>query len=357
MTTHKFISQNSNDLSSIEDKSVNLIITSPPYPMIEMWDEIFSKQDPSIKEALNTGDGNVAFSKMHEVLNSVWNECDRVLKDNGFVCINVGDATRTINDDFQLYSNHTRIIDFFISKGYSVLPDVHWRKQSNSPNKFMGSGMYPAGAYVTYEHEYILIFRKGGKRVFKGSEKILRQKSAFFWEERNIWFSDLWEIKGVSQSITKTKATRDRNASFPFEIPYRLINMYSVEGDTVLDPFAGLGTTSIACMVSNRNSIGVDIDNEIVNLALDNMNIDISTANEFIHNRIKKHLSFIDSLQDDKKAKCYKNEPHGFPVKTRQETAIEIDQLSEIKKITNGYECIYTKYNPSSFPEQMTFSI
>lgn len=357
MTKHNILNMDSSNMTQIPNKTVDLVITSPPYPMIEMWDDIFSQQNPSIKECLENGDGYSAFSKMHEILNKVWDECDRVLKDNGFICINIGDATRTIEDDFQLFSNHTKIIDHFLQKGYSVLPDIHWRKQSNSPNKFMGSGMYPAGAYVKYEHEYILIFRKGGKRVFKGEEKELRQKSAYFWEERNIWFSDLWEIKGVSQAITNSKSTRNRNASFPFEIPYRLINMYSVEGDTVLDPFAGLGTTNIACMISNRNSIGVDIDPEIINLAIDNMNIDINKANDYIHSRLKKHESFIDSLPEENKAKCYNNEMHGFKVKTRQETAIEINQLSYISKTSSGYECQYTKYNPDSYPEQLTLAL
>ena len=193
---------------------------------------------------------------MHNMLNDVWKECDRVLKDGGFVCINIGDATRTINNKFQLYPNHAKIIEFFSSIGYSVLPDIHWHKQSNAPNKFMGSGMYPAGAYVTYEHEYILIFRKGNKRTFQRQEKYLRQKSAYFWEERNIWFSDLWNIKGTMQRMSgASKIVRNRNASFPLEIPYRLINMYSIEGDTVLDPFFGLGTTGIASIISNRNSI------------------------------------------------------------------------------------------------------
>lgn len=85
----------------------------------------------------------------------------------------------------------------------------------------------------------------------------------FFWEERNVWFSDLWEIKGASQVILSSKAGRSRSASFPLEIPLRLIYMYSAEGDTVLDPFAGFGTTNIACMITNRNSIGFELDNEI----------------------------------------------------------------------------------------------
>ena len=354
MTTHLLLSQNSSNLKELDDKSVNLIVTSPPYPMIEMWDEIFSEQDPTIKDALLAGNGNTAFFKMHDLLNAVWDECDRVLKDNGFACINIGDATRTIDGDFRLYSNHTRIIDYFLNKGYSVLPDIHWRKQSNSPNKFMGSGMYPAGAYVTYEHEYILIFRKGGKREFKGSQKELRQKSAFFWEERNIWFSDLWEIKGASQTIAKSKDTRERNASFPFEIPYRLINMYSAEGDTVLDPFTGLGTTNLAAMASNRNSIGVDIDSELLCLAVENMKKSKATLNSIIDNRISNHLRFIDSLSDEKTDKCYRNNHHDFLVKTRQEIEIAIDKIANIEITPNGCTCSYEPYtSPRSF-EQLT---
>ncbi len=353
MTKHIVLTANSNNMPELADKSVNLIVTSPPYPMIEMWDEMFSVQDSVIAECLEKGDGQGAFRKMHCLLNDVWKECDRVLKDNGFICINIGDATRTINGDFQLYSNHSKIIECFLNMGYSVLPDIHWRKQSNAPNKFMGSGMYPAGAYVTYEHEYILVFRKGGKRVFKGQEKALRQKSAFFWEERNVWFSDLWDIKGTSQSIISTKAVRNRNASFPLEIPYRLINMYSAEGDTVLDPFLGLGTTSIACMISNRNSVGVDIYPEIISLALNNMNISVDYANRYIETRIRNHLDFIKALPKEKKEKCYQNKPHGFEVKTRQETAIEIEQLESIDRIENGYICKYRKFKPEPIAEQL----
>ncbi|HHY82015.1 MAG TPA: site-specific DNA-methyltransferase [Clostridiales bacterium] len=341
MTKHQIIIGDSKNIKQIPNKSVHLIITSPPYPMIAMWDEIFSRQDPEIKMFLEDGEGIKAFYRMHELLNRTWDECDRVLVDNGFVCINIGDATRTINGDFQLYSNHTQVISYFLGKGYSVLPDILWRKQSNAPNKFMGSGMYPAGAYVTYEHEYILIFRKGGKRLFKGTERELRQKSAFFWEERNVWFSDLWEIKGTSQVISAPKTSRDRSAAFPFEIPYRLVNMYSIEGDTVLDPFAGLGTTNLACMAAKRNSIGVEIDPDIADLALQNIAVPADVLNAVIDSRIKRHLDFIDSLPNDKRERCYKNGPHGFNVKTQQETAIKLDRVSSVTKEENTVICHY----------------
>jgi len=338
MTTHKVIIGNSNFLSNITDESVDLIVTSPPYPMIEMWDAIW---DTTTKELLYSGNGYEAFIHMHNILNSVWEECDRVLKSGGFVCINIGDATRTIDSNFQLYPNHAKVIEYFSAMGYSVLPDIHWRKQTNSPNKFMGSGMYPAGAYVTYEHEYILIFRKGGKRTFSGREKELRQKSAYFWEERNVWFSDLWDIKGIGQTIAASKPTRSRNASYPLEIPYRLINMYSVEGDTILDPFFGMGTTGIAAMISNRNSIGVEIDSDVAELALDAMDITVDSCNQYIMERLLRHIEFINSLPNEKRAKLYHNIPHGFDVKTRQEIAIHIEQLKSIEWIDTGYVCKY----------------
>ena len=341
MTEHKILIGDSKCLTEIKDQSVHLIVTSPPYPMIEMWDEMFINQDSSINDSLSAGKGMDAFQKMHKLLDQTWAECDRVLIENGFVCINIGDATRTIDGNFQLYSNHTRIIEYFLSKGYCVLPDIHWRKQSNAPNKFMGSGMFPAGAYVTYEHEYILIFRKGNKREFNGNAKKLRQKSAFFWEERNVWFSDLWDIKGTSQIIQASKASRDRSAAFPFEVPYRLVNMYSAEGDTVLDPFAGLGTTNLACMTANRNSVGVEIDPGIAKLAKENISVTPEILNGVIEARLGKHLDFINSLPAEKRERCYINQPHGFAVKTKQEVNIKIDKVAAIEAKDSVIRCSY----------------
>lgn len=143
-----------------------------------------------------------------------------------------------------------------------VLPDIHWHKPTNAPNKFMGSGMYPPCAYVTYEHEYILVFRKGGNRKFTNAEKSIRHNSAYFWEERNIWFSDLWEIKGTTQKLKKG-TSRARSAAFPFELAYRLVNMYSMKYDLVYDPFSGTGTVTKAAIASERNI--VDINKHISN--------------------------------------------------------------------------------------------
>ena len=258
-TQHEWIWGDARDMSAIADESVHLIVTSPPYPMIAMWDAVFGEMNPKINGLLEDNRGHDAFIAMHDALNQCWRECYRTLIDGGLACINIGDATRSIGGHFALYPNHAAIVTALQSIGFTILPDILWRKPSNAPNKYMGSGMLPAGAYVTYEHEYVIIARKGGKREFKSQEdKSNRRKSAFFWEERNAWFSDLWQGLAGSRQTMATNVVRERSAAFPFELPERLILMHSVYGDTVLDPFMGTGTTAAAAMRHGRNSIGIE---------------------------------------------------------------------------------------------------
>ena len=341
---HNIYISSSQNMSCIEDESVDLVVTSPPYPMIEMWDEILTLQNPKIGVALLNNPSD-AFEMMHQELDKVWRECYRLLKDGGMMCINIGDATRTINKEFQLYNNHTRIVNACISFGFTNLPNIIWRKQTNAPNKFMGSGMLPCGAYVTLEHEWILVFRKGGKRDYKhADEKQLRRESSFFWEERNKWFSDLWEIKGVKQRISNSQ-TRERNASYPLEIPFRLINMYSQQGDIVLDPFLGMGTTTIAAMMSQRNSVGVEIDAKLLPYIFDNIDgISTKMVNEAIYQRYINHLEFVRERESLGREVKYYNEDLKCKVMTSQETDMNIHFLQSIIKCHNktiGYECKY----------------
>ena len=252
-TRHEIQFADARLMSAVGDDTVDLVVTSPPYPMIEMWDEQFAAVDPRIGAAVSEQDGVRAFERMHSALDEVWSECHRMLRPGGLACINIGDATRKIGGEFRLFANHSRILQKLASLGFSILPDILWRKPTNAPNKFLGSGMLPAGAYVTYEHEYILIVRKGGLRRFSSADKARRRRSAFFWEERNAWFSDVWvDLVGTRQLLGNTEAddleARARSAAFPFELAYRLIQMHSLIGDTVLDPFLGTGTTTAAAI-------------------------------------------------------------------------------------------------------------
>ena len=338
-TRHRLVLGNATDLSCIQPRSVNLVVTSPPYPMIQMWDEIFSGQDSNIRRALKCGNGTVAFELMHRLLDKVWDEVDRVLTPGGICCINIGDATRTIDEQFALYPNHQRIQHKFLELGHNCLPSILWRKVTNSPNKFMGSGMMPPSAYVTLEHEWILIFRKGAKRKFQTvAEKNNRLSSSFFWEERNRWFSDVWLFPGTSQTLNG-KTVRSRSGAYPFEIPYRLINMFSVKHDNVLDPFVGTGTTSFAAIASERNSIGIEICSNLLQCILDQLNTEnVVSLNNYIHQRLEKHKHFVTNYSKPLK---HVNSHHDIAVVTRQEEHISLKEIQGLQIGRSEIEASY----------------
>jgi modification methylase len=346
-TTHKLIISDSRNLTQLANESIDLVVTSPPYPMIQMWDQAFASMSKDVKSALAAHDGNTAFEAMHLELDKVWAELKRVIKPGSFACINIGDATRNFGARFQLYPNHSRIIHAFKNLGFDMLPAILWRKQTNAPNKFMGSGMLPAGAYVTLEHEFILVFRKGPKREFESTaEKARRMQSAFFWEERNKWFSDVWDFKGASQELD-AKEIRSRSAAYPLELAYRLINMYSLYDDIVLDPFIGTGTTSLAAIACGRKSVGVEIDISLAKFAIDREKSFREKANEIISDRILRHREFVDSRNQLKGPLKYNNSHLNLPVFTRQETQLQVFRVKETSKI-NDFEinALYEPFGP-----------
>lgn len=336
-------------LESIETESVDLVLTSPPYPMIEMWDQVFIQQNPKIKGSLSHNNGDESFELMHKELDEVWRECYRVLNHGGLMCVNIGDATRKLGSDFQLYTSHSRILQFCRSLGFQNLPNILWRKQTNAPNKFMGSGMLPPGAYVTLEHEYILILRKGGKREFKTDrEKELRRESAYFWEERNTWFSDIWyDLKGVTQDLNHEKL-RERSGAFPFELAYRIINMFSIKNDVILDPFLGTGTTSIAAMIAERNSIGFEIDRHFEDIIAERISKLVPFGNAIIHKRLRDHLEFVQQRLDQGKQFKNQNKHYKFPCISRQETELILFDIQNVEKIDDGR--VHVDY--SSHPQE-----
>ncbi|PID40296.1 MAG: modification methylase [Proteobacteria bacterium] len=342
-TEQHVIFADSAKMSDIDPETIHLVVTSPPYPMIEMWDEIFCHRLTTAK-ALKQGDGRRAFELMHAQLDKVWREMWRVLVPGGIACINIGDATRTLKDEFSLYPNHSRVLNAMLGLGFSNLPNILWRKQTNAPNKFMGSGMMPNGAYVTLEHEYVLVFRKGGKRLFKTiEEKNNRRQSAYFWEERNQWFSDVWmDLKGTRQKIGD-KELRQRSGAFPLELAYRLVNMFSVMGDTVLDPFMGTGTTLAATAASGRNGVGYELDAAFAKLIGENCWQSVATGTRRIAERLDAHLRFVGDRQETGKPIKHTNTVYGFPVITRQETEMMLPTPATVHE--TGKNCWQIDYD------------
>ncbi|PIE71171.1 MAG: modification methylase [Deltaproteobacteria bacterium] len=332
-TTHQVMFEPATAISQLTDASVDLVVTSPPYPMIAMWDACFTDLDPAINSLLKREQGLPAFHRMHDQLKAVWTQMVRVMKPGAFACINIGDAARTLDKTFTLYPNHARIITDLLDLKLTPLPAILWRKPTNAPNKFMGSGMLPAGAYITLEHEYILIFRKGDKRVFATpAEKIQRRQSAIFWEERNTWFSDVWfGLIGTRQKLGDKEA-RKRSGAFPFELAYRLINMFSVYGDTVLDPFLGTGTTSAAAIATGRSSIGMEIDPNLKSAIREALTLAPDTALDRLTQRIYEHTAFIAERIQAGKSFKHQNAVYQIPVMTAQEKELTLYAPAPVPK-------------------------
>jgi len=234
-------------MNEVADVSVHLVVTSPPYPMVAIWDDFFAEASAD------------SYDEMHDYLNKVWCEVERVLVPGGMACINIGDATRSMNEIFHLYPNHSRTIENFEKLGFVTLPYVLWKKPTTKPHykgkgAFLGSGFLPPNAYVTLDMEYILIFRKGSPRRFAPKDP-QRYESKFTKKQRDEWFSQVWTVQGARQRVDGFER---RVAAFPEEIPRRLIRMFSILGDTVLDPFLGSGTTLKIAIDHERKFVGYE---------------------------------------------------------------------------------------------------
>ncbi len=246
--------------------------------MIQMWDKQFCDLYPRIAELWNLLEASpkdetvmAIYNAMHEELAKTWTETYRVLVDGGIACINIGDATRTLNGKFRVFPNHARIIETCEQVGFTTLPYILWKKPTTKPmykgkGAYLGSGFLPPNAYVTMDCEFILLFRKGNLRKFPSKDPN-RDGSQLTKQQRDEWFSQIWQVTGTRQTLNELAR---RTAAFPQEIAARLIRMFSVKGDTVLDPFLGSGTTTMEAEKHERNSVGYETDQNLLSVILKN---------------------------------------------------------------------------------------
>ena len=250
MSEHKIIFGDSRSMKVIPDKSVQLIITSPPYWQLKDYGS----------------DSQIGFNDSYEDyinnLNLVWKECNRVLSDGCRLCINIGDqfARSVYYGRYKVIPIRTEIIRFCEALGLDYMGAVIWQKtttmNTSGGGAIMGSFPYPRNGILKMDYEFILIFKKLGKPLKVVDEQ--KKKSAMSKEEWNEYFSSHWFFPGVKQN--------GHIAMFPEELPKRLIKMFSFVGETVLDPFAGSGTTMLAASNLDRNSIGYEINRDFKSL-------------------------------------------------------------------------------------------
>jgi len=247
MQKNKFllIIGDSRQMPEIKDESIGLIVTSPPYWHIKDYG---NNKQIGYKSDLHT---------YLKDLYLVWKETFRVLKEGRRLVINIGDQFLRTKEYglHKVVPIHAEIIIQCEQIGFDYMGSIIWQKISNTRTtggaSIMGSYPYPPNGMVTYDYEYILIFKKPSKKREKIDKKIkdLSKMSKEEWKE---YFRGHWNIPGVRQ--------KEHIAMFPEEIPRRLIKMYSFVGDTVLDPFMGSGTTAKVSLELNRNVIGIELN-------------------------------------------------------------------------------------------------
>jgi DNA modification methylase len=243
-THHRIIIGDSRCMKEVPNESVHLVVTSPPYWQLKDY-----------------GNGRqIGFSDSYEEyinnLNLVWNECHRVLHQGCRLCVNIGDqfARSVYYGRYKIIPIRTEIIKFCESAGFDYMGAIIWQKvttcNTTGGATIMGSFPYPRSGILKLDYEFILIFRKYGSPP--AASKEVKEQSKLSIEEWNLYFSGHWNFPGEKQ---------DKHlAMFPEELPKRLIRMFSFVGDTVLDPFLGSGTTSLAAKHLSRHSVGYEIN-------------------------------------------------------------------------------------------------
>lgn len=255
MTEHKIIFGDSRSLNQIKDKSVQLIITSPPY-----W----QLKDYGTEDQIGFND---SYEEYINNLNLVWKECNRVLADGCRLCINIGDqfARSVYYGRYKVIPIRTEIIRFCESLGMDYMGAIIWQKtttmNTSGGGAIMGSFPYPRNGILKMDYEFILLFKKLGNAPKPTPQQ--KAASEMTKEEWSQYFSSHWNFNGVKQM--------GHIAMFPEELPKRLIKMFSFAGETVFDPFAGSGTTSLAAKHLGRNSIGYEINKEFAPIIKDKL--------------------------------------------------------------------------------------
>ncbi|HCO95449.1 MAG TPA: DNA methylase N-4 [Phycisphaerales bacterium] len=244
-------------MMEVADESVHLVITSPPYWQLKDYGN--GSQigfDDSYEDYINN-------------LNIVWSQCHRVLKKGCRLCVNIGDqfARSVYYGRYKVIPIRTEIIKFCETKGFDYMGAIIWQKvttcNTTGGATIMGSFPFPRNGILKIDYEFILIFKKHGTAPKVSKE--IKEQSRMTIEEWNQFFAGHWNIPGEKQ---------DKHlAMFPEEVPSRLIKMFSFVNDTVLDPFLGSGTTSLAAKKLCRNSIGYEINPEFLPLIKEKLGI------------------------------------------------------------------------------------
>ena len=264
-TTHTISLGDARDMAHIEAKSVHLVVTSPPYWTLKEYRD-------------STGQmGHIEdYDEFLRELDKVWSHCLRALVPGGRLICVVGDvclSRRENNGRHTVVPLHASIQEHCRKLGFDNLAPIIWYKISNAAYEvengsgFLGKPYEPNGV-IKNDIEFILMERKpGGYRAPDVSTRLLSVISA---ENHKRWFQQIWSgLTGAS--------TRYHPAPYPLELAERLVRMFSFVGDTVLAPFLGTGTTTVAAAKTGRNSVGFEVNEHYFAMARKRIDNDTSS--------------------------------------------------------------------------------
>jgi site-specific DNA-methyltransferase (adenine-specific) len=314
-TNHLIINGDSRAMGELNDESVHLVITSPPYWQLKDYGT----------------DDQIGFNDSYESyinnLNLVWKESYRVLHNGCRLCINIGDqfARSVYYGRYKVIPIRTEIIKFCETIGFDYMGAIIWQKVTTTNTTggatVMGSFPYPRNGILKLDYEFILIFKKIGiaPKVSKENKELSKMTT----EEWNTYFQGHWNFGGAKQD--------SHIAMFPEELPKRLIKMFSFVGDTILDPFLGSGTTSLAAKNLNRNSVGYEINSEFIpnikeKLSFNENKMFEEHSYEFISQR-NVHLDFQKEIE---------NQPYIFKDPHKLDKKIDVKKLQFGSKLDNN---------------------
>jgi DNA modification methylase len=259
-TTHLIRQGDARNIEWIPSRSVHLIVTSPPYWTLKQYET----------RAGQLGEIDL-YENFLDELDKAWVECARVLVPGGRICCVVGDVCvpRKREGRHYVMPLHADIQVRMRKIGLDCLTPILWFKIANGVTEAKGNGAgfygkpYQPGAIIKNDVEYILFFRKGGE--YRSPTPIQKTLSMLSKEEMRGWLTSAWsDVKGES-------TRKGHPAPFPVTLAERLIRLFSFAGDTVLDPFGGTGTTSVAAINTGRSSIACDIEPKYVSLATERL--------------------------------------------------------------------------------------
>lgn len=325
-TIHTVINGDSRRMLEIEGQSIDLIITSPPYWQLKDYG------------SQNEIGFNNTYEEYINNLNLVWQEAYRVLDKGCRLCINIGDqyARSVYYGRYKVIPIRTEIIKFCETIGFDYMGAIIWQKVATTNTTggatIMGSYPYPKNGILKLDYEFILIFKKIGKSSKKISREI-KEESKMTKEEWNTFFTGHWNFSGVKQE--------NHIAMFPFELPARLIKMFTFVGDTVLDPFLGSGTTSHAALELNRNSVGYEINPDFLPIIKDKLGIrERRLFNQPEYRSIKQEPLIIDFNKEIEKLPYIFKDP------------VELDKKIDPRKLQFG-----SKINKNSGQRENYFTV